>query len=126
MEIAPSTWVLPHSPTAPAMARSQVAQACSDLPGDLLEVTLLLTSDVVTNAVSHGRGDVRMSLDCHDQRLRVEVEDDGPGRPILAQVNLMADSGRGLLLLDALANDWGTLPAGAGGGKRVWFSMRTP
>jgi anti-sigma regulatory factor (Ser/Thr protein kinase) len=126
MEIAPSTWVLPHSPSAPGMARRQVAEACSGLPRDLIEITLLLTSEVVTNAVSHGRGDVRMSLDYDDRRLRVEVEDDGPGRPSLAQVNLMADSGRGLMLLEALANDWGTIPVEGGGGKRVWFSMCAP
>jgi anti-sigma regulatory factor (Ser/Thr protein kinase) len=90
-----------------------------------VEITLLLTSEVVTNAVSHGQGDVRMSLECDDRRLQVEVEDEGPGQPSPPGLNVMADSGRGLMLLEALATDWGTVPADDGVGKRVWFSLRT-
>jgi anti-sigma regulatory factor (Ser/Thr protein kinase) len=126
MEIARGSWVLPDDPSSPATARRHISSACSGLPRDLLEITLLLTSEVVTNAITHGHGPVRMSLDCDERRLRVEVEDHGPGRPQPARSNVMADSGRGLILLESLATEWGSSPASdSGAGKRVWFAMRT-
>jgi len=56
------------------VARRHVAAACEGLSRDLVEVTLLLTSEVVTHAVASGGADIRLSLDQQERWLRVEVE----------------------------------------------------
>jgi anti-sigma regulatory factor (Ser/Thr protein kinase) len=129
MALTSASWVLPSHASSPAVARSHVAQACAGLARDLVEITLLLTSEVVTNAVVHGKGQIRMSLARDDRTLRIEVEDESPSHPVAAQRGGLADGGRGLILLESLASEWGTVSAGpegaaAGAGKRVWFQMR--
>jgi len=105
------------------MARRYVGEACSGLPRDLVEISLLLTSEVVSDALSHGPGEVRVSLDCDDRRLRIEVQDESPRAP--GRSPTAPGAGRGLILLESLASDWGTMPAHHGGDNGVWFSMRT-
>ena len=56
---------------------------------------------------------------------RVEVHDDGPRAPRVAAATNHAVGGRGLLLVEALAHEWGTTAGAAGqDGKVVWFSLR--
>ena len=128
MQPAAKSWVLPSHATSPAKARRHVAEACRGLSRDLVDLTLLLTSEVVTNAIAHGRGHVRMSVSRGESDLRVDVEDKGAGRPCrsVTDPGPLAESGRGLVLLEALASEWGTTPSRPPSlGKRVWFRMRT-
>ncbi|WP_194293253.1 ATP-binding protein [Actinomadura macrotermitis] len=88
------------------------------LPGvamwaDLDEVDLLV-AEVVTNACRHSAsghagGGVRLSAFWASDRLRIEVQDDGgaSSAPALSAASAMDESGRGLLILDALADRWG-------------------
>ncbi|MDQ6614496.1 MAG: ATP-binding protein [Actinomycetota bacterium] len=83
----------------------------------------LLTSEIVTNAVRHAAGVLAMQLDLSvlDGFVRVAVEDPTPDPPVARVLNLDAISGRGLLLVEALAARWGSIPTDRG--KVVWFEF---
>ncbi|MET9361578.1 ATP-binding protein [Streptomyces sp. NPDC006632] len=91
--------------------------------GTAVADTLLLVSEVVTNACVHGGEPYELHLDRRGGRLWVAVSDrsqdrprpDGPHRPARA-------SGHGLHLLQKLSAAWGWMPRGQG--KTVWFEMR--
>ncbi len=118
-------WVLPKEATSPALARRHVRVAGTDLPRDVLEIALLLASELVTNAVKYGGPRIVLSLDDGPDRLRVEVHDDGPRSPQVGVGERHAVGGRGLLLVEALADEWGTTPGRAPEpGKGVWFTLR--
>ncbi|WLW55377.1 ATP-binding protein [Streptomyces sp. YU58] len=84
----------------------------------------LLASEVLTNAVQHGEGPIRLRLSLTEGELTVEVTDRGPGRPRRRHAGSADESGRGLELLDTLAASWGTRPAEDG--KTVWFTLPAP
>ncbi|MFD0538224.1 ATP-binding protein [Actinomadura luteofluorescens] len=80
-----------------------------------------IVSELVTNALLHGEGPIvlRVFRDERDGLPTVEVWDGGAGRPVLRQENLTSIGGRGLLMVAALALDWGTRPL-VEGGKLTW------
>lgn len=118
--------LLPSHPRAAAQARRFIAEKCRHLPRRTIEAALLLTSELVGNAVRHGRPDVAMSVDCSKQRLHVEVEDGSPDLPQPRTPSPTAETGRGLLLVQAYADRWGVRALQHG--KVVWFTLgsRTP
>jgi anti-sigma regulatory factor (Ser/Thr protein kinase) len=118
-------WALPKESTSPALARRHLRGAGSDLPRDVLEIALLLASELVTNAVKYGGPRIVLSIDDGPDRLRVEVHDDGPRSPQVGTGESHALGGRGLLLVESLADEWGTTRGPATEpGKGVWFALR--
>ena len=98
--------------------------ACCGAAGhdeDVGEVAVLLTSELVTNALVHAGGGARVSVDVAPERVHVEVADAQPGPVAPAAWSESATSGRGLALVEALASAWGVRPAD--GGKVVWFDL---
>ncbi|MFB6888992.1 ATP-binding protein [Kitasatospora sp. NPDC056327] len=91
---------------------------------ELADTAELLTSELVTNALRHtGQGAVFDALITGDHRLRIEVQDGTarlPGRRREPETEY-ATSGRGLLLVEALADDWGVQLRGDG--KVTWFEL---
>jgi anti-sigma regulatory factor (Ser/Thr protein kinase) len=89
----------------------------------LAERLALVTSELVTNAVVHAGTDieVRITIEVHD--VWVEVVDAGPNQPYRAPPSLTETSGRGLLLVDALADAWGVAEVQDGQGKMVWIRV---
>ena len=85
---------------------------------------MLLVSELVTNAIRHGKGVVHLAVKQAPERLCVEVSDAGPGSPATRLPSAEEASGRGLLMVDRLSSDWGVTPSD-GGGKTVWFALRT-
>jgi anti-sigma regulatory factor (Ser/Thr protein kinase) len=62
----------------------------------------LVVSEMVTNALRRGAGPIGVALVYRRGALRVEVHDDGQGRPVRREVSDEDEGGRGLLLLDGL------------------------
>ena len=91
---------------------------------ETLAVVELLTSEIMTNAVVHGTTGrcVRLVTRAEAGVFEVSVTDDGPGIPTVCHVApAAAEGGRGLLLVEALATEWGVTEHDAG--KSVWFRV---
>jgi anti-sigma regulatory factor (Ser/Thr protein kinase) len=117
---------LPAAPTAPGQARAFLRRELREwgLDGDLLDTAQLCLSEVVTNAVNHAHtvADVRLSL--LDGVLTVLVRDRGGDGEVLEpqrHEDPLAVYGRGLMLVDALADRWGS--ERDADGTTVWFAM---
>ncbi|GGP73436.1 ATP-binding protein [Streptomyces sindenensis] len=95
---------------------------------DAHDVLTLIVAELSANAVSHGlvRGrDFRLRLSAEGTTVRVEVTDTrGERLPALTEPSVPdQEGGRGLLLVAALADDWGWSPRTDGPGKTVWASL---
>ncbi|MFI6733605.1 ATP-binding protein [Nonomuraea sp. NPDC050451] len=88
---------------------------------DQIEVAELLVSELVANALDHAHGQVHLSFSAENGLLRCEVEDENPQLPTLRTVDLDAERGRGLFLLDMLSGSWGGTPTARG--KVIWFEL---
>lgn len=108
--------------TAPAEARRLVRTAIEswDVPADPY-VAALLTSELVTNAIMHTAGTVRLFVACTRDHLRVYVHDTSRARPVALDPPAEAEFGRGLALVDTLATDWGSYRTPDG--KAVYFTI---
>jgi anti-sigma regulatory factor (Ser/Thr protein kinase) len=114
---------LTAGPAAAGEARSQVRSAIAawDVSVDPA-VAALLTSELVTNAISHQAGEtIMLVLTCTWGQLRVDVHDTSWAMPELVDAPADAESGRGLMLVASLATDWGYYPTLAG--KAVYFTL---
>jgi phosphoserine phosphatase RsbU/P len=114
---------LPAQGRSPAAARRLVEEALLAAGLEvLLDDALLLISELVTNAVVHAGTEVELNIDIGVGRARIEVIDHGPGQAIRRdKADQPREDGHGILLLDALAQEWGT--RNFGGGKSVWFVL---
>lgn len=81
----------------------------------------LLVSEVVTNAILHSRSPIEVSVVLSEEALRVEVCDESPLLPVRRTYSEESTTGRGLLLIEALSDRWGT--ESRPGGKVVWFEL---
>lgn len=120
------TRALPSTPEAVAQARLVVRAACESMPDALRDDAELLVSELVSNAVRHGGGNVQLRVLVNERDLTISVYDDGDGEPVVSPRLLGPEvaSGRGLQLVEKLADGWGVFPA-EGGGKTVWILLTT-
>ena len=110
----------------PACARRIVRRtltAESNVHGDAVETAVLLTSELVTNAIVHGSEDPTLLVDVSEERIHVEVVDCESTVDLMPRsTDVMGQRGRGLAIVDALASAWGVEPRLVG--KAVWFDLR--
>jgi anti-anti-sigma regulatory factor len=108
----------PRDRVAPGQSRLTTAAACQEwgVP-HLVDPAMVVVSELVTNAVVHGRGEPEVSLRLTATYLHIAVGDDEPALP-----RLDPDAGGGLLLVEAFATVWGALPRRVG--KYVWAALR--
>ncbi|MEU6357547.1 SpoIIE family protein phosphatase [Streptomyces sp. NPDC047072] len=93
-----------------------------NVPEDARDTALLVVSELVTNALVHTDGQVRLELVLVGQRLRVAVADASPRTPAKpTSIGWEATGGRGILLVEAVSASWGTVPVS--GGKQVWAEI---
>jgi anti-sigma regulatory factor (Ser/Thr protein kinase) len=116
-------WRLPGEPQQVARARRLVRETLEGWGLDrLVDTAELLVSELVTNAIQHAGGEVRLRLDRdRDRVLRCEVCDTTPNPPQLREFSATSEHGRGILLVDALAAAWNFRRTASG--KVVWFEL---
>jgi anti-sigma regulatory factor (Ser/Thr protein kinase) len=86
------------------------------------EIAQLLVSELVTNALIHGNGDVMLIAEIEDDHLHVEVLDSEPTVTLAPlPLDTTREHGRGLAIVDALASAWGVEARLVG--KAVWFDL---
>jgi anti-sigma regulatory factor (Ser/Thr protein kinase) len=119
-------FVLAPGAHAPAEARRELeTRLPGGLPPSLVDDVLLLTTELVTNSVRHSPaaadGTVDVAVFLAPDRIRVEVTDPGSGFAHSPQrPGTLSEGGRGLFLVDVLADRWGM---GHGDGTMVWYEL---
>ncbi|KAF3470070.1 ATP-binding protein [Streptomyces sp. Tu 3180] len=93
----------------------------------LVDDATLIVSELVTNAIQHGRGaQVTFTMTVRDGFLRMAVHDETTGRPVVHDADNDAEHGRGLFLVDCLTaahgGTWGT----SDGGATTWCHLAVP
>jgi serine phosphatase RsbU (regulator of sigma subunit)/anti-sigma regulatory factor (Ser/Thr protein kinase) len=91
---------------------------------DLVPVTELLVSELVTNAIKYANGDILLRLVLETNGLVCEVHDSSPALPRVLQVDKEAENGRGLHVVSQLAARWGARRTHSG--KVVWCVQGVP
>ena len=111
---------LEAKPVAAREARRFVAEHMADI--DDKGALALLTSELVTNGVLHARTHLHLGITAGADRVLVTcADDDMSGAPVVPPLDHGRPSGRGLMLVDALASQWGVLRSDSG--KTVWFTL---
>lgn len=117
--------VLKPEPGAPAQARRSVANALDAWGlGPISDDAILLTSELVTNAVIHAGTPIGLVVQHIQRGVRIEVNDDAPSLPErrYAGGGAPRGDGRGVWLLDQLADRWG-VQRRPNDSKFVWFEL---
>ena len=115
-------FALPPEPSSARQARVIVAEAFTEAGfAHRLSDAELAISEVVTNAVLHGRAPITLRVVLQGDGVRVQVHDASPVSPAFSMLDPTAVTGRGLLLVSAVADCWGVDPDTSG--KTVWFGF---
>lgn len=120
--------VAPSDPEALVAARHMIRAAVRSWgAGERADEIELAADEMITNALMHTEGAAVVTLRVltgADRRLRVEVEDTSSALPRRREAGESGVSGRGLLLIDRLADVWGVEARGTG--KSVWCEFIVP
>lgn len=117
-------WTLPREPRSVGRAREYArGQLLSWDLEPLVDTTELLVSELVTNALRYGEGEIRLRL-LLDRTLVCEVWDSGLVQPRRRRARDTDEGGRGLQLVGLLSAAWGSRRTPRG--KTVWFELPLP
>ncbi|MFJ9543496.1 SpoIIE family protein phosphatase [Streptomyces sp. NPDC101225] len=113
-------------PERVAAARQQLRELLHDWPSpDQVDSAVLLVSEMLTNVLVHTDADALLLADVRGEpgsrRMRVQVTDTSDALPHKRRPGELASSGRGLVLMELLADAWGVDPQGEG--KSIWFEL---
>ena len=118
---------LPPTAESASVARWLLNDLLRDvIDDDTLDTAALLTTELVSNAIRQSREELVVTVRLAGGRMRVGVADSSHRRPQLVQVGSRDTSGRGLHLVEAMADRWGVEPDDRGLGKTVWFELDVP
>jgi len=101
-------------------ARHFVREALRGQPLESAELAELMTSELATNSVRHAHSKFEITI-LLGQEIRVEVRDCGGGDPERLSPSPEDPSGRGLLIVESMAEQWGVRRSERG--KTVWFTL---
>jgi serine/threonine-protein kinase RsbW len=113
---------LPRDPRSAGLARRFVDRQLSDrrLSEQVVETALLISSELATNAYKHGDGKIELRLRLFDDRIRIEVIDEGRGQaPAVREQSADAVGGWGLQIVEQVALQWGVFE----GTTHVWADL---
>src|SRR3954468_2374338 len=118
---------LPPTVAAVPAARHVVLELLRvwNAPHDAEDAGLLVT-EIVANVVDHVSGEAELTVEMSlgDDWLRIAVVDGSAVRPVVRELSTERPRGRGLQMVQAIADRWGA--EDHDGGKRVWFELRPP
>ncbi len=122
---------LDPEPVQIGRAREQASKALAGWGlGEHTDLAALIVSELVTNAMVHGEGQIEVRLSCACGDLRAEVHDDGAGRPVRRCPAVDDERGRGLALIDGLIELYGgargVVADSNGSGKTVYVAVSLP
>ncbi len=112
---------LDPEPSSASLARTFIREQLRSCPSTIVDVVALLVTELATNAVLHARTAFRVVLDQSDHRITVRVEDGSARVPSPRHYPTDAMTGRGLALVEELADNWGVRRSPTG--KEVWFEI---
>ncbi|MFD3482939.1 SpoIIE family protein phosphatase [Streptomyces sp. NPDC058665] len=119
-----AVWSLPDGPIAAGEGREHVREQLDRWDLEPLAITAeLLVSELVGNAVRHGKGPFVLRL-LRGDRLICEVSDTSPTTPRIRRASETDEGGRGLQLIAALSQRWGTRSMAEG--KCIWTEQPLP
>ncbi|MEU9078643.1 SpoIIE family protein phosphatase [Kitasatospora sp. NPDC048538] len=119
-----ASWTFPDDPAIVATARRLASSQLVTWGLEELDTTtLLLVSELVTNAIRYAGGKVQLRL-IHDTTLTCEVSDRSSAAPHVRHPRASDEGGRGLLLVAQLADRWGTRQTVDG--KIIWAEQALP
>jgi serine phosphatase RsbU (regulator of sigma subunit)/anti-sigma regulatory factor (Ser/Thr protein kinase) len=119
-----ATWDFAADPVTVPQAREHVAAQLSEWGLEESAFTAeLVVSELVTNAVTHASGPIRLRL-ILESTLICEVSDSSNTFPHMRRAHTFDEGGRGLLLVSRLSRRWGTRPTTAG--KVIWADQTIP
>lgn len=119
---------LPADLSGPALARRAVRTTLGPrgVEAETIHRAMLVARELVTNAIVHTPSEaVSLAIGLRPEAVRLEVRDRSPDPPLLRHPEPTSTGGRGLLVVDALARDWGVSRL-TGGGKGVWAEIAWP
>jgi anti-sigma regulatory factor (Ser/Thr protein kinase) len=122
-------WRLPRHARSVSRARTLLREQATawKLPDEVTETAALLLSELMTNAYRHAKvspgREIWARCVLEPERLRISVTDANNTLPEPREAALDDESGRGLTLVAALADDWGAEPRKGGIGKSTWFEI---
>jgi PAS domain S-box-containing protein len=119
-----ATWSLPENAQAASAARQHVRETLGEWDlDDLALTTEMLASEMVANVVRHARGPARLRL-LRSRSLVCEVFDCSQTTPRMRRASWTDEGGRGLQLISALSDRWGTRYMATG--KCIWTEQSLP
>jgi two-component sensor histidine kinase len=117
-------WTLPSETASIPLARKLATDALPGLSRDSLDSVAMVVSELATNCVRHAGTVFRLTVARQQTDLvRIDVMDSDAGRPVLGNPSPAQLHGRGLQIVQALARQWGVVPAALGAGKTVWCTV---
>jgi anti-sigma regulatory factor (Ser/Thr protein kinase) len=114
---------LPSTVTSPQLARAFLRATLETWKLDGFgDVTELLATELVANVVTHVGAPMTLRVRRGPSTMRVEIDDPSPEVPVVRHPDSADEHGRGVLLVDRLANAWG-VESHRDDGKTVWFEL---
>jgi len=115
---------MPCEPASVPAARHWAVEHLGQMyaaPGGAADDAQLVVSELVSNCVRADAQCFALVLDGHHHAVHIEATDDAPGLPAARPASPTDPHGRGLFIVDRLADDWGVTPEGPG--KTVWADL---
>ena len=112
-----------NSPSSIGPARRFVGAQLAGVPAGVAGEIAVMVSELVTNCVRHTVTDFTVNVDVSGRRIRVEVTDRGGGFPVVRSPDSSEPSGRGLRIVQDLADSFGVNELRGSPGKTVWFEV---
>ena len=117
---------MPNRPDSTPAARAFLSRLLDGwgVPEEVIDDASLLATELLSNAVKHGTGLVTLRVEVENGVIQVLVHDDAAGLPVVENADATSLGGRGLFIVECVADDWGSDPDDRG--KTVWFQLKTP